>query len=318
MIIAQLFLLIIGFVALVKGADIFVDGASSIAGNLKVSTLLISLTVVTFGTSAPELAVSFNSMANGSGDIVLGNIIGSNIINNLLIIGICSLIHSLYLKHSTIKKELPLAILITVIFAVIMSDSLFDGIDNMFTRGDGIILLLIFMIFIYYLISLVKNKKEEEEKKVNYMPMKKAIIFTILGIVALLIGSEFVVNGAVYLATTFGVSERLIAMTIIAIGTGLPELVTSITATKKGEYDMVIGNVVGSNIFNLGMVIGLPVTILGGIGTINFSIIDLAALVISVILLLMFSVDDHKISRYEGAIFLLLFTVYYCFVIFRG
>ena len=317
MIILRIILLLVGLFILIKGSEKFVDGASSIAGNLKVSPMLIGLTIVTFGTSAPELAISFKSMMSESGDIVLGNIIGSNIINNLFIIGICSTIHSLYLRHSTIKKELPIAILVTTIFCVVMSDSLFDPVDNEFTRSDGIILFITFMIFIYYLFSMFRNKVEENEEK-EYLPMSKSIIYTIIGIIALIIGSEFVVDSATYIASYIGISERLIAMTIIAIGTGLPELATSITATKKGEYDIVIGNVVGSNIFNIALVIGLPVAIFGGIGEVNFNLIDLGLLLLSVILLFIFSVNDRKISKYEGVLFLIIFTAYYSYVIFRG
>jgi len=317
MIILNIFLLLAGFFILIKGSEIFVDGASSIAGNLKVSTMLIGLTIVTFGTSAPELAVSFKSIISGNGDITIGNIIGSNIINNLLIIGVCALIHSLYLKHTTIKRELPIAILITTIFVVVMSDSVFDPVENTFTRSDGIILFITFMIFIYYLYSMMHLRVEDDQSK-DYLPMKKAILYTFCGIIALLLGSDFVVDSAVYLAETIGISERLIAMTIIALGTGLPELVTSITATKKGEYDLVIGNVVGSNIFNIALVIGLPVSIFGGIGTVNFNLIDLGILLLSVVLLFAFSVGDRKISKYEGVIFLMIFTAYYSYIILRG
>ncbi len=312
--IMSIILLILGFTILIKGADLFVDGASGIAGNFKISKMLIGLTIVAFGTSAPEFAVSVKSLLAKSGDIVLGNVIGSNILNILLILGCSALVHSLTVKNNTVKKELPITMLFTTLFAVLLSDSIFDkGIANQFTRLDGIVLLLFFSVFIYYLISMARKKIEEEQEVI--LPMSKSILFTIIGIAGIVLGSNFVVDSAVFLAKSLGVSERLIALTIIAFGTSLPELVTSITATKKGEYDIAIGNVVGSNIFNIGMVIGVPVALFGGIGLINFSYIDLLVMIISAIFLFMFSFNDYKISRKEGFLFLILFVTYYTYVL---
>lgn len=311
----NILLLVIGFIILIKGADLFVDGASGIAGNFKVSKMLIGLTIVAFGTSAPELAVSIKSIISGSGDIVLGNVIGSNIINILLILGLSALFHSLNVKNNTVKKELPITMLISLLFAVLLSDGLFDsGVVNAFHREDGIILILFFSVFVYYLISMSRNKivKEEDE---DVIPMSKAIIFTIIGLVGIVLGSDFVVDSASFIAEEIGVSERIIALTIIALGTSLPELVTSITATRKGEYDIAIGNVVGSNIFNIGIVIGIPVSIFGGLGAITISYIDIICMVVSAILLFMFSLNDYKISKREGILFLLLFVTYYSYVL---
>lgn len=310
-------LLIVGFIILIKGADIFVDGASSIAGNFKISKMLIGLTIVAFGTSAPEFAVSVQSLLSGNGDIVLGNVIGSNILNILLIVGASSMVHALSVKNNTVKKELPTTILITTLFIVLLSDSLFDHVASTFTRSDGIVLLLFFLVFIYYLVGMVKNKVEEDSKE-NYMPLMKAFAYTIFGIVAIILGSNLVVHNASSLASLIGVSQKMISLTIIALGTSLPELVTSITATKKGEYDIAIGNVVGSNLFNLGVVIGLPVALLGGISKINFNYIDLIVMLVSAILLFFFSVNDRRISKKEGFILLTLFVVYYGYVILMG
>lgn len=309
-------LLIVGFIILIKGADIFVDGAKSIAGNLKVSKMLIGLTIVAFGTSAPEFAVSVKSLISGSGDIVLGNVIGSNILNILLILGVSSMFHFLNVKNNTVKKELPITLLFTTLFIVLLSDNLLGSGVNSFTRSDGIVLLLFFLIFIYYLISMARNKIGNDEEK--YMPIFKSIIYTVLGVVAIVLGSNMVVDGATKLATIIGVSEKLISLTIIALGTSLPELVTSITATRKGEYDLAIGNVVGSNIFNLGIVIGLPVSLFGGISNISFNYIDLIVMFLSVFLLFIFSLSNKKISKKEGIIFLILFVIYYSYVIFMG
>ena len=312
----NIFLLVVGFIILIKGADIFVDGASGIAANFKVSKMLIGLTIVAFGTSAPEFAVSVKSLLSNNGDIVLGNVIGSNILNILLILGMSSLVHPLSVKNNTVKKELPITLLITTLFAVLLSDNIFDNnIVNSFTRSDGIILILFFLVFIYYLISMSRKKIEEEndEKK---MTMIKSIIFTIFGIAGIVLGSNFVVDSAKEIATILGVSERLISLTIIALGTSLPELVTSLTATRKGEYDIAIGNVVGSNIFNIGLVMGIPVALFGGIQTITFNYIDLIVMLTATILLFMFSFHDYKISKKEGIIFLILFITYYSYVLF--
>jgi cation:H+ antiporter len=311
-------LLIIGFIILIKGADIFVDGASSVAGNFKVSKMLIGLTIVAFGTSAPEFAVSVKSLISGSGDMVLGNVIGSNILNILLILGVSSMFHSLKVKDNTVKKELPITLLMTAIFIVLLSDKLFDkGFNNTFTRSDGIVIILFFLVFVYYLIKMARNKidKSQDEK---YMSMKKAILFTILGIAGIIIGSNLVVENASAMARAIGISESMVALTIVALGTSLPELVTSVTATRKGEYDIAIGNVVGSNIFNIGMVIGVPIAIFGGIQQISINYIDLIAMIASAFLLFVFSYNDRKISKFEGSIFLIMFVTYYGYVIYRG
>ena len=316
--ILNLVFLIVGFIILIKGADIFVDGASAVAGNFKVSKMLIGLTIVAFGTSAPELAVSIKSLISGSGDMVLGNVIGSNILNILLILGLSAMFHSLAVKNNTVKKELPITLMITTAFAVLLSDSIFTkNLTNSFTRGDGIVLLLFFGVFMYYLISMSKNKTDIEEiDDTNYPSMKKAIILTLLGLIGIVFGSNFVVESASFIAKTIGISERMISLTIVAIGTSLPELVTSVAATRKGEYDIAIGNVVGSNIFNIGIVIGIPVAIFGGISKINFSYIDIVVMILSALFLFFFAHNDHKISKKEGIFFLLAFILYYSYVIF--
>ncbi len=314
--IVNIVLLIIGFVILIKGADIFVDGASSLARNFHLSKMLIGLTIVSFGTSAPEFAVSIQSLLNGSGDIVLGNVIGSNILNILLILGVSSMVHTLNVKNNTVKKELPITLLITTLLITLMSDHLFDATAiNNFSREDGIVVLLFFMVFIYYLVSMMKNKVEEGDDSKTYS-LLKSIIYTLFGIACIVLGSNLVVNSASAIATYLGISERLISLTIVALGTSLPELVTSVTATKKGEYDIAIGNVVGSNIFNIGIVLGLPVAILGGISKITFNWIDLIALFVATFLLFIFASNDKKISKREGAIMLVLFTIYYSYIIF--
>ena len=313
--ILNIILLVLGFVILIKGADLFVDGASGIAGNFKVSKILIGLTIVAFGTSAPELAVSIKSIFSGNGDIVLGNVIGSNILNILLIIGLSAIFHTLTVKNNTVKKELPITMLITTLFAVLLSDQVFDKtLTNSFTRNDGIIILLFFSIFVYYLIS-ISRKKIDTTQEEKVLPLSKSIIYTIIGLIGIILGSNFVVDSASFIAKAIGVTERLVSLTVIALGTSLPELVTSVTATRKGEYDIAIGNVVGSNIFNIGMVIGIPTTLFGGVGVVNFSYIDLFVMITASVLLFAFSYNDYKISKWEGITLLILFIAYYGYVL---
>ncbi len=314
----NIIILVVGFVVLIKGADIFVDGASNLARNFKVSKMLVGLTIVAFGTSAPELAVSIKSMISGSGEIVLGNVIGSNILNILLILGCSALVHDLTVKNNTVKKEIPIVLMLTTLLIVLMSDALISGQTNLIDRGDGITLVLFFMVFIYYLISMARHKVVEEEVEEKLYSIPKSILFVVLGIASIVIGSELVVNNAIGIAKTIGVSERIIGLTIIALGTSLPELVTSVMATKKGEYDIAIGNIVGSNIFNIGLVLGIPIAVFGGITIGSFNYIDLAFFFLSALVLFIFAVNDRKIRKFEGIIFLLMFVAYYTLVIVRA
>ena len=313
--ITQLIILIVGFVVLIKGADIFVDGASSIALNLKLSKMLIGLTIVAFGTSAPEFAVSVKSIISGNADMLLGNVIGSNILNILLIIGICSLIHPIIVKSNTVKKEIPIVMLVSGLLFFLAKDNLFVSSVNEITRNDGFIILLFFTIFIYYLISIMRNKKDEDSDDMAKYGIIKSICFTVLGIVCIILGSNVVVDSASKIATILGVSQRMIALTVVAFGTSLPELVTSIVSVRKGEQEILVGNIVGSNIFNIGIVTGVPVALFGGIPAVGFSMIDLIAMIVAAILLFVFSFKDRRIDKFEGIIMLIIFIVYYTFVI---
>lgn len=315
----QIILLIVGFVILIKGADVFVDGAASLAQNFKLSKMLIGLTIVAFGTSAPEFAVSVKSIVSNNADMVLGNVIGSNILNILLIIGICALIKPVIVKNNTIKKEIPIVILMSTLLFFLMKDNLFDSsISNIVTRNDGFVILLFFTVFVYYLISIVRNKKDEDADSLAKFNIPKSIIFTILGIVAIIVGSNLVVDSASTIATILGVSQKMIALTIVAFGTSLPELVTSIVSIKKDEQEIMVGNIVGSNIFNIGIVLGLPVALFGGIDAVGFNNIDLIMLLVSAVLLFMLSFKKHKIGKVGGVLMLVLFIIYYTFVIVGG
>ena len=316
----NLALLLIGFVLLIKGADIFVDGASDTARKFRVPKMLIGLTIVSFGTSAPEFAVSIQSILSGKGDILLGNVVGSNILNILLILGLASLVGTLRVNTATVKKEIPVLVLITLAFAALLSDKIFGLAENIFTRQDGIVLLLFFCIFIYYLIGMARKKdiSEDEEKSEKPVKLVKALLMIEVGLVGIVLGSDFVVKGASEIAATFGVSQRIISLTIVALGTSLPELVTSVIATKKGEYDIAIGNIVGSNIFNIGIVAGLPVAIFGGVGGGAFSYIDIIALIVSAVTLFFFARHGGRIGYKKGIIFLLMFLVYYGYVMMES
>ena len=313
--IGNILLLIIGFVLLIKGADFFVDGASSTAQNFKVPKMLIGLTIVAFGTSAPEFAVSMSALAANSTDMVLGNVIGSNILNILLILGMAAVIHPISIKDNTVKKELPLTMLISTLLVVLFLDTrLGNGNINQISRGDGLVILLFFSVFMYYLLSIAKKKQQPQEDEKPPMSLLKSILFIIIGLLGIILGSNFVVDNATSIASMLGISQRVISLTVIAFGTSLPELVTTIVSSKKGEQDLLVGNIIGSNIFNICVVLGIPVTIFGSVTPASFQPLDLIALVVSAILLFLFSSSSRKITKKEGIFMLLLFTIYYTIV----
>ena len=314
--ILNILLLILGFIFLIKGADIFVDGASSTALNFKVPKMLIGLTIVAFGTSAPEFAVSMSALASGNSDMVLGNVIGSNITNILLILGIAAIINNIKIKDTTVKKELPMALLISVLFVVLFIDtSLKNGTINQITRQDAIVIILFFTVFVHYLISLAllkKDKQNDNEKpKFNLIT---SLILIILGIASIIIGSNLVVNNASIIAKILGLSDRVISLTIIAFGTSLPELVTTIVSSRKGELDLLLGNIIGSNIFNICVVLGVPVAIYGTLTPASFQWLDLVMLILSSLILYIFAKTKREITKSEGIIMTLLFIIYYTLV----
>ena len=312
----QILLLILGFVLLIKGADIFVDGASSTAQNFKVPKMLIGLTIVAFGTSAPELAVSIKALASGSSDMVLGNVIGSNITNILLILGVAAVISPIVIKDNTVRKEIPLCIMISLLLVSQLADKLLDNnVINQITRSDALAIILVFAVFLYYVVTLaISNKNKEKEDDKPKFGLFKSLLFILIGLVGIVIGSDLVVNSASSIARMLGWSERLISLTIIAFGTSLPELVTTIISSMKGEQDILVGNVIGSNIFNICMVLGVPVAIFGGIPANNFTNIDLLFLILSAVMLFIFSKTRRKITRGEGVIMLFMFALYYTFI----
>lgn len=312
----QILMLVAGFVFLIKGADILVSGASSIAANFKVSKMLIGLTIVAFGTSAPELAVSISALASGTTDMLLGNVIGSNIINILLLVGIGALLCPIVVKRSTVSKELPILLLISTALTVLFLDiSLANGSNNEITRSDAIVCLLFFAIFLYYLIAMARKKRDEKQEKPEHK-LGKSFLLTILGLVGIIGGSQLVVHGASSVAASMGISDRMISLTVVALGTSLPELITTITAAKRKETDLIVGNIIGSNIFNICVVLGLPVALFGSVTPKSFEMVDLVVMLGSAALLWFFVEKDHKISRLEGIVFLMIFLAYYGSIVY--
>ena len=309
----NIILIIVGFIILVKGADLFVDGISSTALNLKVAKIIISLTIVAFGTSAPELAISIQGLMNDSGSVVLANVIGSTIVNTMLVIGSAALIRPIKVKHETVKRQLPLHLIAIIIFAILYL------IGNGISRIDGLILFNVFLAFLIYIFKFMKRKNSFFEKKEKpRWKIAPSIIFAIIGLFCIFIGSDLAVDNCTELAHKIGISEKLITMIILVIGTSAPELVMSITSAKKKEFDIILGNIIGTNIFNIGFVLGLPVLILGGVSSIEFQLIDMVLIVLSGIVIYTFAKDDRVISKKEGLIMLAVFIEYYIYVIITG
>lgn len=312
--ILQIILLIVGFVMLIKGADWFVDGAAGIADKLHIPQLIIGLTIVAMGTSAPEAAISISASVQGSADIAVGNVIGSNIMNVLVILGLTSIITPLAVQKSTIKYELPFVILISIVFAVI---GLFDNTVGII---DGIILWILFIAYLAYLFIMTKKGKinseeDDENKEEKNRKTWQLILFIIIGILLIVFGSNITVNAATEIATMFGMSERFIGLTIVAFGTSLPELVTSITAAVKKKADIAIGNIVGSNIFNILFVIGTSALITPVAYQAQFLIDSIICIATSAILLLFVLNKDKKLKRWGGIIMLLCYAGYFVYLI---
>ena len=303
---------VFGFAILIKCADFFVDGAVSFAKNFRISTTVIGLTIVAFGTSAPELAISFYSHMSGNTDMLFGNVIGSNIANILVILGVAVLIKPFKIHNDLVKKEIPILLLITLGLSILLLDNVFDlRAAKILTRADGLILILFFSIFVYYLIMLLKNSKGENTivEKPKYSVLMSLVIMA-LGLIGIIVGSNLVVDNVAAFATAIGVSQKIISVTILSIGTSLPELVTIVMAARKGENDMAIGSIVGSNIFNICIVLGLPIVLLGEAATAAFSFVDVIFMLLSVVLLWIFSATSREFKRYEGAAFIAVYFAY--------
>ena len=306
----QLALLILGFILLIKGADYFVEGASKIADRFHIPQIVIGLTIVAFGTSAPEAAISITSALKGNAGITIGNVVGSNIMNILLIIGITAMILPLKIQKNTLRFELPYVIVVTGALLVL------GLIGNSISLVDGVILWGLFLLFLVYLFILAKKGEpvlDEVVESKEGESILKMVLFTIGGLIAIVIGSDLTIDSATVLAQFFGLSERFIGLTIVAFGTSLPELITCITAALKGKDDIAVGNIIGSNIFNILFVVGTT----GLITTVEFSqnfAIDTGIAIAAAILLLLSVLRRKIVSRASGCIMLVCYIAYFIYL----
>lgn len=315
--IADILLFIVGLALILSGANALTDGASSIAKRMKVSELVIGLTIVAFGTSAPELAVSAISAIKGNGDIALGNVVGSNLFNTLMIIGCTVLVRPLKVSRLLIKKEIPLCILASFVLILLCADATEGCVAGGLSRTDGLVLLCFMAIFLSHTFSIAAGEEQNaSESGIKEMPMWRAILFSIGGLSFLIAGGESFVRGASGLARALGASESLIAVTIVAGGTSLPELATSVVAALKGRSEMAVGNVVGSNLFNIFLILGLSSTIspikLAGIGAIDLGMVLLSSIVLWFVGVFY---KERTITRAEGALMIALYVAYTLYLI---
>ncbi len=309
-------LLLVGFILLVKCSDIFVDAISSVASHFKMSKMMIALTIGAFGTCAPELAISFNSIRIGTGDIALANVVGSCIINIILVVGIACCVSPIRVKNESIKKELPILLVVTSMFVISLLFHCFEYPKNILTlnRFDGLLYVFFFIMFMFYIVSVVKAKKSPFDIHKPKYKIGKAIIYTIICAIIIVLASDLVVDNAVVLASLLGVSTKIITMTIVVIGTSLPEMTMTVLSARKGEFDIALGNIIGTNIFNIGVVLGIPILIYGGFNSSSFNIIDMIFVQLAATLLYLFSRNDRVLSRKEGAVFIILFVIYYSYL----
>jgi cation:H+ antiporter len=314
-------LLAVGFALLIKGADYFVEGASKIAAMLRVPPLLVGLTIVAFGTSSPEATVSMIAAMEGNSDVSLGNVVGSNIFNITFVVGITAMINPLVVETMTIRKEIPFTLLASVVLAVLASDMALDAANiNLIGRSEGIILLLFFLIFLYYIIEVALNNREpvsDAPAAAGKGTWGKNIVITIAGLAAIIFGGDLVVDQATKIAFSVGMSETLVGLTIVAVGTSLPELITSITAALKKNSEIALGNIVGSNIFNILFVLGASATI-SPLAVSDKIFTDIALMIVLTAVLLIFSRSKFKISKFEGAILAAVYIVYLVYIILRN
>ena len=315
----DIIILLIGFFVIIKASDVLVDAASSLALKLNISKIFIALTIMAFGTCAPEVAISFRSVGSNDATMAFANVIGSCIVNIFLIIGIASFIRSIKVKLVTVKKELPILFLITTCFSILMLDSMFNPLtSDTFSRSDGIILILLFMIFVLYLVNMVvKRDKEVDKEEIKY-PIWLAIILIIVSIILIIYSSDLIVNNATEIARFLGVSDKIITMSAVVIGTSLPEMVMTVTSARKGEFDMALGNIIGTNIFNICIVLGLPIIIYGDMVLAGFGMVDIVVLFLSSFLLFWFARSERTITRREAVVMLGVFLFYYIYLVISG
>lgn len=315
-------LFLIGFVLLVKGADVLVSGASSIAKKYNISDMVVGLTIVSFGTSLPELIINILSSLQGQSELAIGNVFGSNVANLLLILGIASIICPLPIKRNTILTEIPFSLIATLLVGFLANATIFDNRTELYiSRTDGVVLLVFFIMFMAYIYNVTKTNHDEviEEDNTPIMPMFKSIIFIVLGMAALFLGGKWVVDGAVKMAQNFGWSESFIGLTVVAIGTSLPELVTSAVAAYRRNIDIAVGNVVGSNIFNLLWILGIS-ALINPLPFDTLSNTDIVMMIFASTLLIIAIPIGKKntIDRWNGILFLLIYVGYIYYLVQRG
>lgn len=314
-------ILVIGFVLLIKGADFFVEGSSSVAKKFNVPSLIIGMTIVAMGTSLPELAVSVTASMIGNNTLAVSNVAGSNIFNLMVVCGACALFTPLTIEKNTLLKEFPFSIICAGLLVVLGFLGMSLG------RVDGIIFLVIFIVYLLWMIRSAKqarnagDKLEEEEEEfieeeIKILPMWKCLLFIVGGMIAIKFGGDFVVDGASAIAAGFGLSQTLIGLTIVALGTSLPELVTSIVAARKDEVDMALGNVIGSNIFNILLILGVA-AVISPITFLMENIIDIVILIVMSLVVWIFAWTSKEINRKEGIMMLLMYAVYMVYICIR-
>ena len=312
-------LLVAGFVLLIKGADVLVDGASSFAKKFGISSLVIGLTIVAFGTSAPELIVNLFASIQGNTDIAIGNILGSNIANILLILGISAVIYPLAIQKGTVFKEIPLSLLAIIVVAIMANDMLIDNKSfSELTRIDGLVLVSFFIIFLYYTFGISKVEGENTSNHIKDRSVIKSVLMAIGGLIALTIGGKWVVDSAMEIALNIGISQAVIGLTVVAIGTSLPELATSAVAAYKKNTDIAVGNIVGSNIFNIFWILGIS-AIINPLPFSSLLMRDVIATVIATVLLFLFMFvgKRHHLERWQGFAFILVYIIYISVIVYR-
>ncbi|MFA9559035.1 calcium/sodium antiporter [Evansella sp. AB-rgal1] len=314
-------LLIVGFALLIKGADYFVKGASNLATALRVSPLLVGLTIVAFGTSSPEATVSILAALDENAGVAIGNVVGSNIFNITLVVGLTALINPLRVESETIRKEIPFTLLASVALLILISDMFLQAFStNNLSRSDGFILLLFFTIFLYYIFEVARRSRGKSDATSNSkeeIKWTRNIFITIGGLGAIIFGGDIVVRNATTIATSFGMSETLVGLTIVAVGTSLPELITSITAAVKKETDIALGNIVGSNIFNILFVLGTA-SVITPLAVESKLFVDVILMIILTIFLLLFSRTRFTIGKTEGTLLAAAYVIYILFIIIRN
>lgn len=309
---------IVGVIFLIAGAKIMVEGAKDIANHFHISSLAIGLTIVAFATSIPELLVSVKAMYEGYNNIVIFDLIGSNILNILLILSIVSFIKPLKITNSTIKKELPLSILATAIFTILALDDIFiPSKTNQITRLDALVLILFFIIYIFYMVKNIRSRSNIKTYESSNYPLSYSIFMTILGFSMIFLGSIFTVDMA-YKLTSFGVSDKILSVSIIAFATSIPELITCLYFRKNNDEDMIIGNILGSNIFNICIALAIPVIIMGTLNINALSIVDIVNFLLSAIILVLFAPIKEKIGKFESTIMIIIFVIYYGYMLWEG